>query len=87
MDLSNHILLPREDYIELQERAWDNTPMTAKDRAGSMLQTTFVLAACAGAYTAGVWMLAKSRDWLEERNFERKVRSGEIHVRSNPAGS
>jgi hypothetical protein len=79
MELSpDHVVLPREDFLELQEAAMTAVPLSGKDRLGSVLQTTAVFTGIAVAFTASVWGWVKAKDWLEERNFQRRVRAGEI---------
>ena len=71
MDFSNSVILPREDFVELQTAAWDQTPPTASERAASILHTTILVGSIAGAVTAGTWGWAKAVDWLEERRIKR----------------
>lgn len=70
-----YVKLPQSDYQELMYAAnQDATPMTVADRAASAAHTTIVVAALAGAVTAGSWGWAKAMDWLEEREFQRRLR-------------
>lgn len=71
MDFSNSVILPREDFIELQTAAWDQPDMTVGDRASSIVQTTMVLAIVSSAIVAARWGWAKAADWQEQKNFER----------------
>lgn len=73
MDLSNHVILPNEDYIALQEAAWDPIPIPVKDRIGSSVQTLVILSAVAGVVTASSWGWAKAVNWLEDRRFQRDM--------------
>ena len=87
MELSpDHVVLPREDFLELQEAAMTAPTMTGSERLGSLLQTTGVLTGVALAFTASAWGWVKAKDWLEERHFQRRVRSGEIKDISTKAG-
>jgi hypothetical protein len=79
MELSpDHVVLPRETYLELQEAAMITSPMSKSERLGSIFQTTAVFTGVALAFTGSVWGWAKAKDWLEERNFQRRIRSGEV---------
>lgn len=83
MELSpDHVVLPKDNYLELQEAAFLSPAMTTQERLGSMAQVAVIFASIAGAATASVWGWAKAKDWLEERNFQRRVRSGEIHEKN-----
>ena len=74
LDFANSVIMPREDFIELQTAAWDTTPTTVGTRIASTVQTTLVCAVLAGAFTAGCWGWAKATDWLEEKNYQRETR-------------
>lgn len=74
MELSNSVILPREDFVELQTAAWSQTPASAKDRIAGTVQTTIIFGAMAAAVTAGTWGWAKAVDWREERAFQRRQR-------------
>ena len=79
MELSpDHVVLPREDFLELQEAAMISGPTSGSERLGSVLQTTAVFAGGSLAFTAAVWGWVKAQDWLEERKFQRRIRAGEI---------
>lgn len=82
MELSpDHVVIPREDFLAMQEAAMIPSNLTAKDRLGNVAQTTAILAGTSIAFSAAVWGWVKAKDWLEERNFQRRVRAGEIHVK------
>lgn len=72
MDFSNSVILPREDFIELQENAL--TPLSAGQRIAGTVQTTIIFGALTAASVAGVYGWAKIMDWLEERRFQRTMR-------------
>ena len=65
----NHVILPREDFIELQASAMESP--TIPDRIATSVQTTLALGALAGAWVGGAWGTAKALDWLEERRAKR----------------
>lgn len=73
MDLSNSVIMPRDDFDELVSSAYTNQHVPFKDRAASTAQTTFVLTVMAGAVTAGAWGCTKAVDWLEERRLRRDL--------------
>lgn len=72
-DFSNSVIMPREDFIELQTAAWDND-QTVGDRALATLQTTLVFTAIAGCVAASSWAYAKAMNWKDEKAFERAMR-------------
>lgn len=72
-DLKNSVILPREDFLELQTAAWDPNSLTVNSRIATTVQTTLVFAAMAGAVAAGTWGWAKAMDWKEKRSFDRKM--------------
>lgn len=72
MDLSQSVIMPREDFVELQEAAWSSLPQSFGDRAASMMQTTVVCTVLAGAVVASSWGVAKAMDWYDERSWKRK---------------
>lgn len=72
MDLSNSVILPREDFYELQTSAL--APMSTGQRIAGTIQTTVIFGAMTGVAVATVWSWAKATDWLEERQFQRAIR-------------
>ena len=77
MDLSNHVILPREDFIELQTAAWDHPQLPVKDRFVNTANTSLVFIAMAGAVTLGTWGWVKALDWREEKAYQRRMRQAE----------
>jgi hypothetical protein len=73
MDLSNSVIIPREDFLELQAVAWDSTPPAAKERIGSTIQTTFICMGVAAAVSAGTWGYATAMNWKDERTLRRAM--------------
>lgn len=70
MDLTNHVVLPREDFIELQTAAWQQPEL--KDRVASTLQSLIVVAAVASIVPIGSWAHAKAQNWRDDKAFIRK---------------
>jgi len=81
-DLSNSVIIPREDFLELQASAYNPNDTTLKTRAATTVQTTLVFAGMAGAMTAGTWGWAKAMDWLEMRRLARANAERENHISS-----
>jgi len=77
MDLENHVILPREEFSDLRDAYWERQPIAPGERVAQSLQSTVFLATFAAAVTAGAWGWAKALDWLEERNFQRRVRENQ----------
>lgn len=71
MDLSNHVIVPLEDFHELQATAYNQPTPTASERVGSSLQTIVFCAAAAAAVTGASWGWATAVDWIEEKRFKR----------------
>lgn len=71
MNLENSVILPREDFVELQEAAWAQPTATLGNRVASTLQTTIICFSAAAAVTAGTWGWAKACDWKDERALAR----------------
>jgi len=72
--LYNSVIMPREDFMELSQVAFDNSHVPGfGERAGQVTQTTFILGAVAGAFVACAWGWAKAMDWYETRQHERSL--------------
>lgn len=65
----NHVILPVEEFTELQAAAYDNPTIT--DRIATSAQTIVFFGAVAGAFVGGAWGVTKATDWLEERRVKR----------------
>lgn len=74
MDLSTSVIIPREDFLELQTAAYNQPPASGKERIGNALQIIVFCSAAAAAVTAASWGWAKAVDWREERAFQRSQR-------------
>lgn len=72
-DLSNSVIIPRDDFLELEAAAYTAPPKTVGDRAAATVQTTLWFAAAAAAVTAGSWGWAKAVDFRERRQHERQM--------------
>lgn len=85
MDLADSVIMPAEDFAELQLAAWSPSPKpTAGQRLGSTVQTIVVSAALSGAVAAACWGWAKAMDWREEKTFQRMQRDPKF-TRPRPA--
>lgn len=80
--LSESVIMPREDFLELSAAAYDPNSTTFQTRLASTAQTTIVFAVMAGAVTAGTYGWAKAVDWLEMRRAARKSALNETKLRS-----
>lgn len=74
MDFSNSVILPREDFVELQEAAWSNDPQPTAERIASVAQTFTVFAIVTGAVLAMSWGYHAAADWRERKAFERRLK-------------
>lgn len=83
-DLSNSVIIPREDFIELQTVAFDNSHVpSAGERVGQILQNTTVFAGIALAFAGATWGWAKANDWLEERRHQRDLAEKQFKIDNN----
>lgn len=73
MDLSNSVILPREDFLEMQEVAWNQPPVSFKDRSSSVAQTTLIVFVTAAAFTVGRWGWVTATDWYEKKAQAREI--------------
>lgn len=71
-DLSDHVVLPLEAYIELQTAA--QVPATTKERLVGAGAASIILLSCAGAVTLGTWGWAKAVEWHEEMQLQRDLK-------------
>jgi len=74
LDPTKSVILPADDFLELQASAYSSPPKTTSDRIGGTVQTIIVCAALAGCVTASSWGIAKAMDWYEERQLDRAMR-------------
>jgi hypothetical protein len=77
MDLSNSVIMPREDFLELQAVSSSQTPTTTSDRLATTAQTFAFFAILAGSVTAGSWGWAKAMDWYDSKKFDREIANAE----------
>lgn len=71
-ELSNSVIIPREDFVELQTAAFDNSHVPdARERVAQTLQTAGFFGIMAGAVVAATWGYATGVDWLEKRRQKR----------------
>jgi hypothetical protein len=81
MEISeNHVVLPREDFHELNTAAHDDPSVGT--RVASTTQTFFVFGALAAGVTGAAFGVAKATDWLEERRTKRTIRLAEAKAAS-----
>lgn len=73
MNLADSVIIPREDFAELEAVAYNQDPTPLGERVASTVQTTLVLAGMAAAVTAGSWGWAKAMDWLETKRHNRTI--------------
>ena len=78
MDFSNSVILPREDFVELQEAAWNAPDLTTKDRVANSVQAFVYCAFGAGMIAAGTWGWATAVEWHEKKASERRLREAEL---------
>jgi hypothetical protein len=80
-DLGNSVIIPREDFLELQTVAFDNSHVPSfGERAGAITQTLAVFAGVAGMVTFATWGWAKANDWREKRQYERELAKRKFEI-------
>jgi len=80
-DLSNSVIMPREDFVELSTVAFDNSHVpSASERVASVAQTTAVFGVMGAAIIGVTWGCTKAVDWLEERRLRRMKAESEINT-------
>lgn len=72
-NFDNSVILPREDFLELQSAAYDQDQPSAAQRVATTIQITAISAGMAAAYGIGVWTYAKALDWKDERSHKREM--------------
>lgn len=73
MDFSKSVIMPREDFEELQIAAWDHNPPTVGERVGQTIQTSMVFAGLTAAFSVGTWAWYKLMSKLEAEKHAHKV--------------
>lgn len=83
-DLSQSVIIPREDLIELQTAAFDNSHVpTVGERVGNTTQALVTFAGIAAAITGATWGWAKANDWLENRRHKRDLAEKQFKIDNN----
>lgn len=79
MDLSNSVVMPREDFIELSTAAWDHHPTPPSERFAQTLQTSTIFMAMAAAFSVGTWVWYRLMSQLEKEKLEHRIAAAD-HV-------
>jgi hypothetical protein len=79
MDLSNSVILPREDFFELQAAASEPSPQSFGQKMGSSVATSTFVVVTGATFVGASWGWAKAMDWLDGRRNERKYRKPETN--------
>ena len=73
-DLSSSVIMPREDFIELSQVAFDNSHVPSfGERVSSISQAYAIMAGAAGAVVMATWGWTKAIDWLEQKRRDREL--------------
>ena len=72
-DLSNSVIMPQEDFLMLQEAAWNQPKVTIGDRVATDVQTLVFCTILGGAILAVTWGWHKAADWREEKHYQRSA--------------
>lgn len=82
--LSDSVILPREDFLELQAVAFDNTyNPTLGERVAQTLQTAGIFGSMAAAVVVGSWGWAKAMEWREQKQHERFLAKVQFDIDNN----
>lgn len=82
-DFSNSVIMPREDFVELSQVAFDNHHIPSfGERVANTAQVTAVFGGMAAAVAVGTWGWAKAVDWLEDRRTKRAHELFEAKLKS-----
>lgn len=81
-DLNESVIMPREDFLELSEAAWNQT-YTTGERIAGVAQTTITVFGISAAVAAGTWGWAKALDWLEDRRYKRVIAERQFEIDNN----
>lgn len=82
---SNSVIVPREDFIELETAAYQNNHVPdAAERVGQTLQTAGVFALMTAAVVGGTWGWAAGVDWLEKRRQARFAAKHNLTTKKAP---
>lgn len=85
-DFSKSVIIPREDFVELETAAYDNSHVpTAGERVAQTLQTGGVLGLMAACVVAGTWGWAAGVDWLEARRQRRFIAKHDLVTKPSPS--
>lgn len=77
MDLSNHYIVPVDDFRELQTVAWNQPTPTASERVATVLQTSTVCLGISAAFGVGAWVWAKAMMKLEDKKTANAIYEAE----------
>ena len=79
--LSESVIMPREDFIELSTVAFDNHHIpSVSERVANTIQITAVFGVMAAAVTAGSWGWAKAVEWRERKAHERGMEKAQFAI-------
>ena len=75
MNLSDSVIIPREDFVELEYAAYHQPPASPGDRIATTVQTTIVFALIGATIAGTSWAWYKVRDEFEKKSYERQEKS------------
>jgi len=77
MDFSNSVIIPRDDFVELETAAYSQTNKSIKDRSLDTVQASVIIVVIGGAFAASAWAWAKANDWYEKKAREKRLLDSE----------
>lgn len=69
LDLSNSVILPREDFLELTMSAFDQDPASLGTRVASTVQILTICFGMAASVAVGTWAWTKQLEKLEDKKL------------------
>lgn len=84
MDFSKSVIMPRDDFEELQIAAWSQVPTPAGERVASIIHTSTVLGVLTAAFSVGTWVWYKAAEKLEEKKYANKIAEIEFEAEKLP---
>lgn len=80
MDFSKSVIMPREDFQELEIAAWDHHPTPTSERIAQSIQTSLVFAGMSAAFSVGMLVWYKLQSKLQDEKHQDKMTELDIEA-------
>lgn len=84
MDFSKSVIMPREDFEELQIAAWSQIPTPAGERVAGIIHTSTVLGVIGVVFSVCTWTWYKAAEKLEQKKHENKIAEIDLEAEKIP---